>query len=116
VRRIDNRFVHEREGDYPGLFADNDLLAPARKIAAQRPAVVEQARAVLAGAKPQAPLWILIVLHGAGFICLQRFGMPVRWQVAGGRWQVAAGLWARPRRFLVVEALFLTNCACAVAA
>jgi len=52
VRRIDTRFVLEREGDYAGLFVDDELLAPARKIAATRPAVVAQARAVLAGAEP----------------------------------------------------------------
>jgi hypothetical protein len=46
----------ETQGDYAGLFADDDLLARARKIAAQRPAVVEQVRAVLAGSEPQAPL------------------------------------------------------------
>lgn len=52
VRHIDTRFVLEREGDYAGLFADDDLLAPARKIAAARPAVAAQALAVLAGEEP----------------------------------------------------------------
>lgn len=53
VRHIDKDFVLERQGDYAGLFADDDLLAPAREIAATRPGVVAEARAVLAGEEPQ---------------------------------------------------------------
>lgn len=52
VRRIDTGFVLEREGDYAGLFADDDLLGPARRIAAGRAALVAEARAVLAGDEP----------------------------------------------------------------
>lgn len=51
VRHIDTGFVLEREDDYAGLFADAQVLGPARAIARTRPALVAQARAVLAGAE-----------------------------------------------------------------
>lgn len=52
IRHIDTSFVLEREGDYAGLFADADLLGPAREIARGRPALVAAAKAVLAGEEP----------------------------------------------------------------
>lgn len=52
IRHVDTRFVLQREGDYAGLFADADLLAPAREAARGRPALVAAAKAVLAGEEP----------------------------------------------------------------
>lgn len=52
IRHVDNQFVLEREGDYVGLFADADMLAPAAAIAQNRAAVVAAARRVLAGDEP----------------------------------------------------------------
>lgn len=52
IRHIDRAFVLERKGDYAGLFADHDLLAQARELAQGRPALVAEARRVLAGEEP----------------------------------------------------------------
>lgn len=52
IRHIDTGFVLEREGDYAGLFADAELLAEARALARHRPALVAEARQVLAGDEP----------------------------------------------------------------
>lgn len=52
IRHVDTSFVLQREGDYAGLFADAELLAPARKLARGRPALVAAAKAVLEGDEP----------------------------------------------------------------
>ena len=52
VRHLNRTFVLEREGDYTGLFQDAELLEQVRPIAAQRPQVVAEARATLAGEEP----------------------------------------------------------------
>ena len=53
IRHIDRDFVLAREGDYDGLFRDAELLDLVAPLAAQRPALVAEARAVLAGAEPE---------------------------------------------------------------
>ena len=52
LRHIDNRFTLEREGDYRGLFADEDLTEAAREVAKGRGELVAAARKTLAGAEP----------------------------------------------------------------
>ena len=52
IRHIDRDFVLEREGDYRGLFRDVDLLDAVAPLAAQRPALVADARDVLDGDEP----------------------------------------------------------------
>lgn len=52
IRHIDTAFVLVREGDHDGLFTDAELLAEARAHARHRPAVVAEARKVLAGEEP----------------------------------------------------------------
>lgn len=52
LRHLSRAFVLEREGDYTGLFQDAELLEQVRPIAAQRPQVVAEARATLAGEEP----------------------------------------------------------------
>lgn len=52
VRHLSRAFVLEREGDYTGLFEEAELLEQVRPIAAQRPQVVAEARATLAGQEP----------------------------------------------------------------
>jgi hypothetical protein len=52
VRHLSRTFVLEHEGDYTGLFEDAEMLELVRPIAAQRPQVVAEARATLAGEEP----------------------------------------------------------------
>jgi len=53
IRHIDTSFVLTREGDYRGLFTDADLLGELEATIATRPAIVAEARALLAGAEPE---------------------------------------------------------------
>lgn len=52
VRHLNRDFILEREGDYQGLFRDTELLPEIACLAEARPALVAEARAVLAGAEP----------------------------------------------------------------
>lgn len=52
IRHIDTSFVLEREGDYTGLFYDDDRLADIASLIASRGNVVAAARAMLAGDEP----------------------------------------------------------------
>lgn len=52
IRHINSSFRLEREGDYQGLFSDADRLDSLSERIANRHQVVEEARAVLAGAEP----------------------------------------------------------------
>lgn len=53
IRHIDAAFVLAREGDYAGLFTDADLLGELEEVVAGRPALVGEARGVLAGSEPE---------------------------------------------------------------
>lgn len=53
IRHIDKTFELTRAGDYAGLFTDVDLLDKLEDTIAGRAALVEQARAVLAGEEPE---------------------------------------------------------------
>jgi hypothetical protein len=52
IRHIDNRFVLTRVGDYRGLFIDRPLLDVLEERIAERPALAQAARDVLAGPEP----------------------------------------------------------------
>jgi CRISPR/Cas system-associated exonuclease Cas4 (RecB family) len=52
IRHIDTGFVLSREGDYAGLFTDADLLGALEQVVVGRPAMVAEARAMLAGDEP----------------------------------------------------------------
>lgn len=52
IRHVNTSFVLAREGDYDGLFVDVDLLDELGETIADRPALVEKARAVLDGHEP----------------------------------------------------------------
>ena len=52
IQHIDTSFVLERAGDYGGMFKSRDLTPDIRPLVAGREAVVEVARAVLAGPEP----------------------------------------------------------------
>jgi len=52
IRHVDNSFVLRRHGEFDGLFADAEHLATVEPIITGRPAVVAQAREVLAGPEP----------------------------------------------------------------
>ena len=53
LRHVDTSFMLTREGDYDGLFADAELLGELEETIAARPALVAEARAVLAGPEPE---------------------------------------------------------------
>ena len=52
IRHVNRDFVLTREGDYRGLFTDADMFAEASALARTRPALVAEARSVLAGEEP----------------------------------------------------------------
>ena len=52
IRHIDSSFTLKRVGEYTGLFADTEQSTAIRPLIATRPAVVEAARTMLAGAEP----------------------------------------------------------------
>lgn len=52
IRHIDTSFVMKREGDYVGLFRDDDRLTEITTLVSERAEVVAAARAVLAGNEP----------------------------------------------------------------
>lgn len=52
IRHIDSSFTLTRAGEYNGLFADAEQTAKIGPVVATRPAVVEAARAMLAGEEP----------------------------------------------------------------
>lgn len=53
IRHITSGFRLEREGDYDGLFTDADRFTLLSDRIADRPRVIQEARAVLAGSEPQ---------------------------------------------------------------
>ena len=52
IRHINTDFRLEREGDYTGFFRDKDLLGSLGQQLAERPTIVADARAILAGEEP----------------------------------------------------------------
>ena len=53
IRHVNREFVLEREGDHVGLFTDAELLRAIEEVIAGRGAVVQAARATLAGPEPE---------------------------------------------------------------
>ncbi len=56
LAHINNQFVLEREGDYAGLFTENDLTAVVQASAGAVPELLAQAKAVVAAPEPPSPI------------------------------------------------------------
>lgn len=113
IRHIDNRFVLTETGRFDGLFADEECLEDIEALVAERPALIEAARAVLTGPDPAiAPGDHCASPHPCAFSdhCSRGLPEPPAWPVTvlpnggGGPW-LKAGV----QDLLAVDAAELTN-------
>jgi hypothetical protein len=113
IRHIDNRFVLTEPGRFDGLFVDEECLEDIEALVAQRPALIEAARATLIGPDPAiAPGDHCASPHPCAFSdhCNRDLPEPPAWPVTllpigGGRRWLDVGV----DDLLQVDATALTN-------
>ncbi|WP_284220646.1 DUF2779 domain-containing protein [Brevundimonas denitrificans] len=113
IRHIDNRFLLTEPGRFEGLLADHECLADIEVLVAERPTVIEAARAVLTGPDPAiAPGDHCVSPHPCPFSdhCNRGLPEPPAWPVTilpngGGRRWLDVGV----HDLLAVPEAALTN-------